>query len=230
MRGLVRNEISRLLELIPDVRKKFDVVIYCMYNKYTDTTYDPNKDASNQAKHGGLDASRAEARRLKAQQAIMPTLEEDATITAAALNDPDNPPLAKHALASFTPASLVPRRPRGRPAKDATKVPTTMRLDSDVVDSFKATGEGWQTRMNEALREHLKARNMLAHRYHATVHRKEKETDQLGEFLVVAADDGQAKAKVKRYLQALGMSEAVGAQVYTVDVGNARMAELDTIY
>ncbi|USX15325.1 hypothetical protein NHH88_05930 [Oxalobacteraceae bacterium OTU3CAMAD1] len=85
--------------------------------------------------------------------------------------------------------------------------------------------------MNEALREHLKARNMLAHRYHATVHRKEMETDQLGEFLVVvAADDGQAKVKVKRHLLALGMPEAAGAQVYTMDVGNARMAELDTIY
>jgi signal transduction histidine kinase len=55
-------------------------------------------------------------------------------------------------------------------------------------------------------------------------------TDQLGEFLVVASDDGQAKAKVKRYLQARGMPEAAGAQVYTVDVGNARIAELDTIY
>lgn len=178
----------------------------------------------------GLDAARAEARRRKAQQVIMPTPEEDAAITAGALNDPDNPPLATDAMAGFTPASLTPRRPRGRPAKDATKVPTTMRLDSDVVDSFKVTGEGWQTRINEALREHLEARDMLVHRYHATVHRKEKETDQLGQFLVVAVNDRQAKAKVKRYLQTLGMPEAVGAQVYTVDVGNARMAELETIY
>lgn len=83
--------------------------------------------------------------------------------------------------------------------------------------------------MNEALREHLQARNMLAHRYHATVHLLEK-TDQLGEFLVVAVDESHAKAKVKQYLKALGMAEAARAQVYTVDVGNARMAELDTIY
>ncbi len=176
-----------------------------------------------------LDAARAEARRLKAQQLLMPTPEEDAVITAAALSDPDNLPQAEGAMADFTPASLTPRRPRGRPAKDAPKVPTTMRLDSDVLDSFKATGEGWQTRMNEALREHLQARNMLAHRYHATVHLLEK-TDQLGEFLVVAVDESHAKAKVKQYLKALGMAEAARAQVYTVDVGNARMAELDTIY
>lgn len=44
------------------------------------------------------------------------------------------------------------RRPRG-PQKAPTKVPVTIRLDRSVVDAFRATGEGWQTRMNEALRE-----------------------------------------------------------------------------
>ena len=29
--------------------------------------------------------------------------------------------------------------------------------DADVVDAFKATGKGWQTRMNAALRDWLKA-------------------------------------------------------------------------
>ena len=177
-----------------------------------------------------LDSARTEARRRKAQQLLTPTPEEDAAITAAALSDPDNPPQAENTMADFTPASLIPRRRRGRPAKDTPKVPTTMRLDSDVLDSFKATGEGWQTRMNAALREHLQARNMLARRFHATVCRLEKETDQLGEFLVVAIDDSEAKAKVKQHLKGLGMAEAARAQIYTVDVGNARMAELDTIY
>lgn len=90
-----------------------------------------------------LNAARAEARRLMAEKAVVPTPEEDAAITAAALTDPDNPPLAEGDMASFTPASLTPvRRPRGRPGQEATKVPTTMRLDSDVLDSFKATGDG----------------------------------------------------------------------------------------
>jgi mRNA interferase MazF len=31
-----------------------------------------------------------------------------------------------------------------------------IRLDADVVDTFKATGKGWQTRMNAALRDWLK--------------------------------------------------------------------------
>lgn len=178
----------------------------------------------------GRDLARAEARRLKAQQLLMPTPEEDAVITAAALSDPDNLPQAAGAMADFTPANLSPRRPRGRPAKDTPKVPTTMRLDIDVLDSFKATGEGWQTRMNQALREHLQTHDMLVHRYHATVCRLDKTVERLGEFLVVAVSDSEAKAKLRRHLKALGMTEAARAQVYTVDVGNTRMAELDTIY
>lgn len=171
------------------------------------------------------EVARAAARRIKAQRAIMPTPQEDAAITAAALSDPDNPPLAEGEMAHFTPA----RRPRGRPAKDDTKVPTTMRLDSDVLDSFKVTGDGWQTRVNQALRDHLAERNMLAHRYHATVHRRGKEIDQIGEFVVVAANDGQARQKVKQHLQALGLAEAARGRVVTVDIGNTRM-ELDVIY
>ena len=40
---------------------------------------------------------------------------------------------------------------RGRPKASAPKVPVTIRLDADVVETYKATGEGWQTRMNECL-------------------------------------------------------------------------------
>jgi len=39
---------------------------------------------------------------------------------------------------------------RGR-QKAATKVPITIRLDQRVVDHFKASGKGWQTRLNQAL-------------------------------------------------------------------------------
>ncbi len=44
---------------------------------------------------------------------------------------------------------------RGRPRLAAPKVQTTLRLDADVVAHFKATGPGWQTRINEALRKAL---------------------------------------------------------------------------
>lgn len=45
---------------------------------------------------------------------------------------------------------------RGRPKTDTPKVATTIRLDADVVAAFRASGRGWQTRMNDALREWLK--------------------------------------------------------------------------
>ena len=42
---------------------------------------------------------------------------------------------------------------RGRPPADAPKISTTLRLDPDVLDWFKAGGAGWQSRMNQALRK-----------------------------------------------------------------------------
>jgi uncharacterized protein (DUF4415 family) len=44
---------------------------------------------------------------------------------------------------------------RGRPALDAffKKATVTIRLDPDVVASYKSLGTGWQTRINEDLRK-----------------------------------------------------------------------------
>jgi len=47
---------------------------------------------------------------------------------------------------------------RGRPAGSGTKVSTTIRFDADVLAAFKATGDGWQTRINDALKEWLNSR------------------------------------------------------------------------
>ncbi|MEW6113329.1 MAG: BrnA antitoxin family protein [Thermodesulfobacteriota bacterium] len=47
-------------------------------------------------------------------------------------------------------------RPRGRPKAAMTKTHVNIRLDADVLKAFKTTGPGWQTRINEALREWLK--------------------------------------------------------------------------
>ncbi|WP_295430455.1 BrnA antitoxin family protein [uncultured Thiodictyon sp.] len=51
-------------------------------------------------------------------------------------------------------AALAARR-RG-PQKAPTKVPTTIRFDPDVLEALKTTGRGWQTRVNDAMREWLK--------------------------------------------------------------------------
>lgn len=47
-------------------------------------------------------------------------------------------------------------RGREQPKGSGVKTPVTARFDTDIVDAFKATGPGWQTRMNDALREWLK--------------------------------------------------------------------------
>jgi len=78
---------------------------------------------------------------------ILPTLAEDAAITAAAMSDPDAMP--------FTDAEWAQVKPlvrRGRPLGSGTKTQITLRLDVDVVDKFKASGDGWQTRINDALK------------------------------------------------------------------------------
>ncbi|MEQ1591566.1 MAG: BrnA antitoxin family protein [Thiobacillaceae bacterium] len=83
------------------------------------------------------------------QKLIRPTETEDAAITAAALTDADNLPLTEADLAQFKRA---PGRPFGR-----KKVSTTVRFDADVLEAMKATGRGWQTRINDVVREWVKS-------------------------------------------------------------------------
>lgn len=86
----------------------------------------------------------------------------DEDINRAAETDPDNPPLTKEQPSRMRPArEVVPEivdaynrgelRRRG-PQKAPTKVATTIRLDPDVIAYFKASGRGWQTRLNDTLR------------------------------------------------------------------------------
>ena len=78
---------------------------------------------------------------------ILPTPAEDAAITAAAMADPDAVP--------FTDAEWEQVKPlvrRGRPLGSGTKTQVTLRLGADILARFKATGDGWQTRINDALK------------------------------------------------------------------------------
>jgi uncharacterized protein (DUF4415 family) len=47
--------------------------------------------------------------------------------------------------------------PRGRPAGTAKKTQTTVRISNEVLRFFRASGPGWQTRMDEALKKHVAA-------------------------------------------------------------------------
>ena len=52
-------------------------------------------------------------------------------------------------------AELTKRRV-GRPIGSANKEQIAIRFDRDVIAAFKSTGSGWQTRMNDALKDWLK--------------------------------------------------------------------------
>jgi uncharacterized protein (DUF4415 family) len=76
-------------------------------------------------------------------------------------DDPDNPPLTDAQLRRMRPAYQVRpelvaaqlRRGPGRPKLEQPKQQVTLRIDRDVLDKFRATGEGWQSRINQALRK-----------------------------------------------------------------------------
>lgn len=51
---------------------------------------------------------------------------------------------------------------RGRPTLLTTKEHVNIRLDADIVSTFKESGAGWQTRMNDALRDWLKTHQKLS--------------------------------------------------------------------
>jgi uncharacterized protein (DUF4415 family) len=85
--------------------------------------------------------------------------------TAAAKGFDDNPEWTKADFAQARPASdvhgpeiaggLVKRR--GRPPKAAgeRKEAVSLRLSPEVLAHFRASGDGWQTRIDEALRRHI---------------------------------------------------------------------------
>lgn len=83
---------------------------------------------------------------------------EVAEFEAALLRSVDQALAGKHG-AVHTPADIKARKP-GRPVgttKADAKVRTTLRLDPDVLEAFKAQGAGWQTRINDVLRADIAA-------------------------------------------------------------------------
>ena len=70
--------------------------------------------------------------------------------TSAKVADPDNPAWTEDML-----GSPVIKRGRG-PQASPTKVLTSIRLDADVLEYFKSQGEGYQSRINDALRKEVK--------------------------------------------------------------------------
>ncbi|QEK91894.1 hypothetical protein E2544_08755 [Achromobacter insolitus] len=79
---------------------------------------------------------------------VVPTREEDEAINRGIAADPDTYELGA--------ADLKQMKKIGRPKAEVTKERITIRLSPDVLERFRATGTGWQTRVDAALRDWLK--------------------------------------------------------------------------
>ncbi len=95
--------------------------------------------------------SRTDWERVKREVALDAPIESDPSV------DPYNPN-DEAAVTEFWSKATVHRRGA---QKAPTKVPTTIRFDADVLAALKASGRGWQTRVNEAVREWLKAHSAV---------------------------------------------------------------------
>ncbi len=88
------------------------------------------------------------------------TDEQEAEIQTKIASDPDNPEATDEELSRARPfAEVFPelaesiRRSRGRPIVEVRKQQVSLRLDPEVIAKFKATGKGWQARVNEILKQ-----------------------------------------------------------------------------
>jgi uncharacterized protein (DUF4415 family) len=66
-------------------------------------------------------------------------------MTTADAEHDDNPPMDEAFMAGMTPSR------RGRPRSEAPKVEVKIRLDAATVAHLRASGPGWQTRVNAVL-------------------------------------------------------------------------------
>jgi len=66
-------------------------------------------------------------------------------------NDPEDGDITEEALQQALAERRERLHRRGAQATP-TKKQVTLRLDPDVIDKFRATGPGWQARINDALK------------------------------------------------------------------------------
>jgi uncharacterized protein (DUF4415 family) len=81
----------------------------------------------------------------------MPSVAENAKIVEAAKADPDALPMTKAQLEAMVPLRAV----RGRPKLENKKLLLSVRYSAEVVEFFRATGEGWQARMDSVLKQYV---------------------------------------------------------------------------
>lgn len=98
---------------------------------------------------------------MKKTKSVSPGFREGRGYTQADWDEvEDNPELTEEELKELRPfrevfpelAASIDRK-LGRPKSETPKKAISLRLDAEVIERFKAGGEGWQSRMNEALRK-----------------------------------------------------------------------------
>ena len=90
---------------------------------------------------------------------IRPTPEEDAAITAAALSDPDNPPLTDEQMDRMRPArDVMPREL----FEKLTGTRAVFLPEKTVATFKKAFGADWEEAMRDVLREAAERRDEAA--------------------------------------------------------------------
>lgn len=72
--------------------------------------------------------------------------------------DPDDRPATPDELKAAVAAE---RKKRGRPVSTTTKEQVAIRFDRDVLEAFRNAGPGWQTRMNDALKDWLRTHSAI---------------------------------------------------------------------
>ncbi len=81
--------------------------------------------------------------------------DENAEVTSAELRRARPAKDVLPELIGETAAQEVLRRSRGRPPKQDRKVNQTLRIDPDVLEAYRQEGQGWQTRINQLLRDNM---------------------------------------------------------------------------
>ena len=74
--------------------------------------------------------------------------------STAPVEDPLGPydPQDPEAVSNYWKSATITRG-RGRPRVSVKRPTLNMRVDAEVLEAFKATGAGWQTRINAVLRD-----------------------------------------------------------------------------
>jgi uncharacterized protein (DUF4415 family) len=112
----------------------------------------------------------ANAKSIRHQKARLPTL-NDVAAGRISLDDyeiahgEDIPELTDEDMRNALPISEVPllqefyERMRGErgPQKAPVKERVGLRLDAEIVEHFRSTGSGWQSRINDILKTHIAA-------------------------------------------------------------------------